>query len=163
MTAEQQTTDASVQRSITVRTNVERAFRIFTEGFDTWWPRSHHIGNSPMRRAIIEPFVGGRCYAEQVDGTDCPWGQVITWDPPHRLVFAWQITHEWSYEPDLARSSEVDVRFTPQPDGSTRVDLEHRGFDRMGPAGASMRTAVESSKGWGDLLQLFAARVETAN
>lgn len=158
-----QTTDASVQRSVTVKTSVEHAFRIFTEGFDTWWPRSHHIGKSPMKKAVIEPFVGGRCYSEQVDGTDCPWGLITAWEPPHRLVLAWQITHEWGYEPDLTKASEVEVRFTPQPDGSTRVDLAHRYFERMGAGGPAMKTAVEAPNGWDGLLTLFVERAETAN
>jgi len=50
-----------LRKSITVRTSQENAFRVFTEGFDSWWPRSHHIGKSPMTKAIIECHVGGRC------------------------------------------------------------------------------------------------------
>jgi uncharacterized protein YndB with AHSA1/START domain len=153
-------TDVPVRRSVTVKTGVEHAFRVFTEGFDTWWPRTHHIGKSPMTRGVIEPFVGGRMYSEQVDGTDCPWGQVTTWDPPHRFVFAWQINHQWGYEPDLTKASEVEVRFTPEADGSTRVDLEHRYFERMGSGAAAMRTGVGGEGGWGGLLKLFAEKVE---
>ena len=40
--------DTSVKKSIVVNTSVERAFEVFTSGFDSWWPRSHHIGKSPM-------------------------------------------------------------------------------------------------------------------
>src|SRR5471032_1520947 len=131
--------DASVKKSITVNASVEHAFQVFTSGFDGWWPRSHHIGKSPMTASFIEAGVGGRCYARQEDGTDCDWGQILMWDPPHRFVIAWQITAEWRYEPDLAKSSEVDVRFTAEPGGGTRVDLDHRHFERMGPAGETMR------------------------
>ncbi len=159
----EQTINAPVRRTVMVKTSVERAFRVFTEGFDTWWPRTHHIGKSPMKKAIVEPFVGGRCYSEQEDGTDCPWGQVTAWDPPHRLALAWQITHDWGFEPDLAKASEVEVRFTPQADGSTRVDLEHRHLDRHGAGANAIKTAVESPNGWGGLLALFAERAEQAN
>jgi len=149
---------ASVRRSITVQLPVERAFQLFTDGYDSWWPRTHHIGKSPMKRAIIEGKPGGRCYSEQEDGSDCPWGEVLVWEPPKRLVLAWQITHEWGYEPDLSKASEVEVRFTPEPDGTTRVDLEHRHFERHGPGSDSIRTAVSSEGGWGMLLGLFAKR-----
>ncbi len=162
MTATIDQTTAPVRKSITVKADVERAFRAFTEGFDTWWPRSHHIGKSPMKKAIIDPFAGGRCYTQQEDGTDCQWGSVIAWEPPRRLVLAWQITHEWGFEPDLSKSSEVEIRFTPEGGGATRVDLEHRHFERMGPGGASMRTSVSSEGGWGSLLQMFAARATEA-
>jgi uncharacterized protein YndB with AHSA1/START domain len=149
---------APVVKSITVKASVEHAFRVFTEGFDTWWPREHHIGKSPMKKAIIEGFVGGRCYNEQTDGTDCPWGSILAWDPPHRFVMAWQITPQWQFEPELSKSSEVEVTFTPLADGTTRVDLEHRHFERHGEGGDSMRTMVDGGMGWQALLGLFAAK-----
>jgi uncharacterized protein YndB with AHSA1/START domain len=152
--------DASVKKSITVNTSVQHAFDVFTKGFDGWWPRGHHIGKSPMTEAIIEPRVGGRCYMKQEDGSDCDWGQILEWDPPHRVVLAWQITQEWGYEPDLARSSEVEIRFTPEPGGGTRVDLEHRHFERMGPGGDTMRVGVGAEGGWSSLLDLFKAQAE---
>ena len=154
-----QTSVAPVRKSITVKAGAERAFEVFTQGIDTWWPRTHHIGKSPMKKAIIEGRAGGRCYSEQVDGTDCDWGEVLVWEPPRRFVMAWKITHQWGYEPDVNKASEVEVRFTPVEGGSTRVDLEHRYFERHGAGGAVMRTAVDSTGGWNDLLQLYAAQV----
>jgi uncharacterized protein YndB with AHSA1/START domain len=155
--------DTSVRKTITVKASAEQAFHVFTEEFDTWWPRSHHIGKSPMRKAIIEGHTGGRCYSEQVDGTECPWGQILVWEPPRRFVMAWQINAQWQYEPDLAKSSEVEVNFTPESGGITRVELEHRYFERMGPSGNTMRIGVDSPGGWGSLLQLFITRVEQEN
>ena len=155
------TVEATLHKSITVKASVERAFQVLTEGFDTWWPREHHIGTSPMKKAIIEGFPGGRCYIEQMDGTDAPaWGEITAWDPPHRLMIAWKITPQWGLESDLAKTSEVEVTFTPQADGSTRVDLEHRHFDRHGEGWESMRTQVDSPGGWGTLLDLYAAAVQ---
>jgi uncharacterized protein YndB with AHSA1/START domain len=134
MTADQ-TSDAPVRNSVTVKASIERAFRVFTGELDTWWPRTHHVGKSPMKKAIIEGRLGGRCYSEQIDGTECDWGTVLVWEPPSRFAIAWQVNYaEWQPEPDLAKSSEVEVRFTAEPDGSTR--------------------------GWGSLLQLYTARVE---
>jgi uncharacterized protein YndB with AHSA1/START domain len=153
-----QSTVAPVRKSITVQATIEHAFRVFTEEFDSWWPRSHHIGKSPMKRAIVEGKPGGRCYSEQVDGTECDWGRVLVWEPPHRFVMAWQIDGQWQFEPDLAKSSEVEVRFTREAEGSTRVDLEHRHFERHGADAPAIRTAVDSQGGWGGLLDLFAAR-----
>jgi uncharacterized protein YndB with AHSA1/START domain len=161
MTSTVQPTDTTpVRRTITVKASQQRAFQVFTEGFDTWWPRTHHIGKSPMKKGIIEGRVGGRCYTQQEDGTDCEWGSITAWEPPMRLVMAWQITPTWGYEADVAKSSEVEIRFTPQSDGSTRVDLEHRNFERLGPAGANMRFAVDAAGGWTGTLALFAAQVE---
>ena len=46
--------------------------------------------------------------------------------------------------------------------GMTRVDLEHRYFERHGPSGAMARMAVDSPNGWTGVLQLFVARMERA-
>jgi uncharacterized protein YndB with AHSA1/START domain len=150
--------ETPVRKSVTVQASIDKAFRVFTEGIDTWWPRTHHIGKSPMTKGVIEGFAGGRCYSEQADGTDCDWGKILLWEPPSRFVMAWQVTHTWGYEPDLAKASEVEVRFTPEPDGSTRVDLEHRYFERHGEGWEVMRTSIDSPGGWGGLLALYAAK-----
>lgn len=149
---------APVRKSVAVQTNAAEAFRIFTDDFDSWWPRSHHIGSSPMKRAVIEGHVGGRCYSEQEDGTDCPWGSILVWDPPKRFVFAWQIGADWKFQPNLDKSSEVEVRFIPVGANETRVELEHRGFERMETGGEAMRTGVNGEMGWEDLLKLYAQR-----
>jgi uncharacterized protein YndB with AHSA1/START domain len=154
------TSEGSVCRSVTVKATPRHAFEVFTSGFDSWWPRSHHIGKSPMKRAILEPRLGGRCYSKQEDDTDCDWGEITLWEPPQRFVMAWKITPQWHYEPDVAKSSEVEVRFTPLPDGTTRVDLEHRNFERLGEGWQKMRDGVSGTGGWNGLLQLFAAQAE---
>ncbi len=151
---------APVRKSITVKATAERAFQVFTERVDTWWPRTHHIGKAPMEKAIIEGRRGGRCYSEQIDGTECDWGSILVWDPPRRLVLAWQVTPNWEYEPEIAKSSEVEVRFTPEPHGFTRVDLEHRNFERHGTGAEAMRTIFDGPEAWNGMLRLFRSRAE---
>jgi uncharacterized protein YndB with AHSA1/START domain len=155
--------DAAVRRSITVKASRERAFEVFTAGIDRWWPRSHHIGKVPMKRCIVEGRAGGRCYSEQTDATECDWGQITEWEPPRRFVMAWKITADWQYQPDLAKSSEVEVCFTALADGSTRVDLEHRHFERMGAGWEAMHGMVNAEGGWGGLMQLFGTEAERSN
>lgn len=154
-------TDMAVHKSISVRASAERAFRAFTDEIDAWWPRGHHVGKTEVKKGFIEGRVGGRCYTEHIDGSIAEWGRVTTWEPPRRFVMAWLIDANWNCDPDISKASEVEVRFTPQPDGTTRVDLEHRHFERMGESGNNMRIAVGSPKGWGGLLALYAAYVET--
>jgi uncharacterized protein YndB with AHSA1/START domain/uncharacterized damage-inducible protein DinB len=153
-------TDAVVRKTLTVQASPARAFAVFTSGFDTWWPRSHHIGKAPMQAAFIEGRVGGRCYTTHTDGSECDWGRVLAWEPPHRLVVSWQIDGKWQFEPDLSKSSEVEVRFTSEPDGRTRVDLEHRHLARHGADAESIRTSVDSPNGWSSLLASFGGAAE---
>jgi uncharacterized protein YndB with AHSA1/START domain len=150
----------SVEKQITVHVPVEKAFAIFTEHFDTWWPRSHHIGAAEMDRAVLERRAGGRWYEIGTDGSECEWGRVVAWEPPGRLVLAWQINPQWQY--DSALVTEVDVRFTAVGPNTTRVDLEHRHLDRVGPDGAEFVAAISGDGGWGGLLKMFADAAEAA-
>ena len=151
-----------VRKSIRVRTTADRAFRVFTEEMDSWWPRTHHIGSSPMKRVIVEGRVGGSIYTQQEDGTDCAWGSVLAWEPPHRFVMAWRVRPDWQFEPELASCSEIEVCFTSADDGTTLVELEHRGFERHGAGAEQMRDEVNAEGGWGSLLELFGAKAEKA-
>lgn len=145
-----------VRKSVRVKADVARAFRVFTEEMDSWWPRTHHIGSSPLKRVVVEGRPMGAIYSEQEDGTDCPWGSVLTWEPPHLFVMAWQIRPDWQFEPDLSKCSEVQIRFTPADDGTTLVELEHRHMERHGAGWSKMHEQVNS--GWPGVMQLFAAK-----
>jgi uncharacterized protein YndB with AHSA1/START domain len=155
------TSDTTVRKTVSVRAGIEHAFDVFTAGFDTWWPRGHHIGKKPLQKAVIEPRVGGRCYGREADGTECQWGTVTAWEPPRRLVFAWQIDPTWQFDPDLTHASEVEVKFTSEANGMTRVDLEHRYFERHGNAFEQIRTGVAGPGGWGGLMQIFSRTANT--
>jgi uncharacterized protein YndB with AHSA1/START domain len=155
-----QGSETSIRRSVTVDVDREHAFAVFTEGFDTWWMRSHSIGAADMDTAIIEPRAGGRWYEKGVDGTECDWGHVIAWEPPARLVLAWQINGQWRFDPELV--TEVEVTFTAESGSRTRVDLEHRNLDRFGGAATEIRTIFESDGGWPGLLRLYADRAQAS-
>jgi uncharacterized protein YndB with AHSA1/START domain len=147
---------APVRKSVVVDASPPQAFAVFTSGINRWWPNNHSIGGpSPIRESIIEPFVGGRWYTRHEDGSDVVIGHVRVWQPAERLVVSWEISSEWKPDPRPALTSEVEVRFTAEPAGRTRVDLEHRNFERMGAAGGEkMRKDVDG--GWPHLLDLYA-------
>lgn len=144
----------SVRKQVTVDAPQERAFRVFTESFDTWWPREHHIGKAPMKKAVMEPKVNGRWFEIGEDGSECNWGKVLVWEPPKRIVLAWQISAEWQYDPSL--HTEVEVNFIAEGMRLTRVELEHRHLDRFGEAAEKMRGVFGSPGGWTGLLDRFA-------
>ncbi len=144
-----------VRKKLVVTTSAERAFRVFTEGIDRWWPREHHIGSSPLKRAVLEPRSGGRWYAVCEDGSECDTGKVLTWDPPRRLVLGWQITAQWKFDPSFL--TEVEVTFTPEGPKKTLVQLEHRNLERYGTDAAELRKGIDSPDGWGKTLESFAA------
>jgi uncharacterized protein YndB with AHSA1/START domain len=145
---------APVRKTIVVEATPARAFEVFTAGIDRWWPKSHGIGSAPPRESILEPFVGGRWYTKNQDDTESVVGHVSVWQPGERLVVSWEIDASWKPDARAAFASEVEVRFSAESEGRTRVDLEHRNFERMGPDGEKMRAAVEG--GWPGILALFA-------
>jgi uncharacterized protein YndB with AHSA1/START domain len=149
---------ASVTKSVVVNAPQERAFEVFTTGIDTWWPRSHHLGESPLKEFVMEPREGGGWYGICEDGTKSPAGHVIRWDPPSCVVIAWQINGEWRYDPDFV--TEVEVRFIPETGDRTRVELEHRNLDRFGVHQPQIIQAFTSDGGWTGLMQMFAAAAE---
>jgi uncharacterized protein YndB with AHSA1/START domain len=152
-----ETTGVAVRKTITVKAPQERAFRVFTEQFNTWWPREHHIGKAELAEAIIEPKVGGRYYERGVDGSECDWGQVLAYDPFDRVVLTWGLQGDWSYDADPARHSEIEVRFIPEGPDSTRVELEHKHIERHDSPEAVVR-GIDSPNGWNGLLVLYAEK-----
>ena len=147
-------TPAPVRRNIQVAVPRERAFEVFTAGIGRWWPKSHHIGAVDIDTLVFEPRAGGRWYERGVDGSECEVGKVLVWDPPARLVLAWQLTPDFKYDPNLI--TEVEVQFIAEGANSTRVELEHRNLERFGDRVDAMRQQIDGPGGWGDLLQLFA-------
>ena len=144
---------APIRKTLLLAATPAKAFEVFTAKFDRWWPRTHYIGTSPLVRATIEPGVGGRWYSTHENGQDAPWGEVLVWEPPHRLILAWRISHEWGYVPTLL--TEVEVQFIALDDKRTRVELEHRHLERMGDTPKVEETIRSMDQGWGMILGRF--------
>ena len=150
---------AAIRKSLTVAASPETAFKVFTEGFDRWWPKTHTIGKAALAKAVIEPREGGRWYGLDENGHEDEWGDVLAWEPPERLLLAWRINGLWTYDPQLL--TEVEVRFTALADGGTQVDFEHRGLERMGAGAEQTRDRMESPNGWGGILERFKQAAES--
>ena len=150
MTSAQAAVEA-VRKTVTVNCPVEHAFRTFTEGIGSWWPlHTHSIsvmddGSGAPETAVMEPRVGGRLFERTNDGRECDWGSVLVWEPPHRIAL------EWRVNPDNP-PTEIEVRFSADGDG-TRVELEHRGWDRFETRGPETRDGYNS--GWETVLGEF--------
>jgi uncharacterized protein YndB with AHSA1/START domain len=154
---------APVKKSLVVETSQAHAFDVFTNGIDRWWPKEHHLGETPVVKEIIEPRKGGRWYSTHRDGKEVITGHFLVWDPPRRIVFSWEISPRWKHEPDIALASEVEVRFIADGPARTRVELEHRKFEAMADVeGAkAMREGVDKEGGWSGILDLYRKAAET--
>ncbi len=139
-----------VRTSVRVARPPEEVFRVFTQEMGQWWPlQTHSIavdsleGKVRAETVVFDGWAGGHIYERMDDGREADWGHVLVWEPPHRVVFSWK--------PNLTRGphTEVEVRFSPEGAG-TRVDLEHRGWERLRPDRQPMRDTYET--GWPEVL-----------
>jgi uncharacterized protein YndB with AHSA1/START domain len=154
-----QASDTSVRTSTVVEAPIEQAFSVFTDGIGTWFPSEYNLLEVEIAERVFEPRVGGRVFDRGTDGSECHWARVLAYEPPDRVVISWDISPQWQIEPDPARTSEIEVRFTSEDPDRTRVELEHRNLDRHGVGWEGVRAGVESPDGWPLYLSRYAAVV----
>jgi uncharacterized protein YndB with AHSA1/START domain len=146
---------AVVRRQIVVAAPLDKAFTVFTERFGDIKPAEHNLLGAPIAETVFEPRVGGSIYDRATDGSECRWARVLVFEPPHRVVFSWDIGPTWQLETDPGNASEVEVRFVEEAPDRTRVELEHRHLDRHGPGWESVRDGVDDEQGWPLYLQRY--------
>ena len=150
-----QTHDTSVRSSVVVQAPIERAFKVFTEGFGRFKPREHNLLEVEIAETVFEPHAGGHLYDRGIDGSECRFARVLVYEPPNRVVLSWDISTQWQLEADLAKTSEVEVQFVPEAPDRTRVELEHRNLERHGEGWEGMREGVAGEDGWPLYLQRY--------
>jgi uncharacterized protein YndB with AHSA1/START domain len=157
-----QAQETSIKTDIVVDAPIDHAFRVFSERFDQIKPREHNMLQVDIAESVLEPRSGGRLYDRGIDGSECQWGRVLAYEPPARIVFTWDISPHWQIETDLDRASEVEVRFTEETPGRTRVTLEHRHLDRHGDGWQGLRDGVAGDQGWPLYLTRYAEQAQGA-
>jgi hypothetical protein len=145
----------SIRRQVVVGIGQQRAFELFTGDMTSWWPATHHIGTAPIAEVVVEPRAGGRWFTRHQDGSETSTGHVAEWEPYARVVLVWQLSAQWRFDPGLI--THVELRFVPEADDRTRVELEHRDLDRYGADADKMRATFEAPDAWDGLLGAYAA------
>jgi uncharacterized protein YndB with AHSA1/START domain len=148
--------EAVIRKSISVKVPAERAFSVFVENMEAWWPATHHIAANPFQAIFVEPRKGGRWYERDAQGNDCQWGYVLAWDPPQRVTFSWHLGADWKFNPDPAHASEVEIRFIAESPSLTRVELTHSAFERHGAGYEQLFTTMNGPGAWDTTLAEYA-------
>src|SRR5262249_48514832 len=120
-----QAAETSVRTSVVVEAPIERAFSVFTDDFGSFKPPEHNLLEVEIAETVFEPRVGGYLYDRGVDGSECRWARVLAYEPPNRVLLSWDISPQWQLETDIARTSEIEVRFVAEAPERTPVELEH--------------------------------------
>lgn len=154
-----QQSTTSVRHAVVVDAPIDQAFRVFTEEFGRFKPPEHNLLGVEIAETVFDTYVGGHLYDRGVDGSECRWGRVLVFEPPHRVVVSWDISPSWQIETDPARTSEVEVRFSADTAGRTKVELEHRDLERHGEGWESVRDGVDGDGGWPLYLHRYAELV----
>ncbi len=127
----------------------DHAFIVWTRRIGQWWPADHAVTAERDLAIVLEGRAGGRIFERTTAGVEHDWGEITAWEPPRRLAYLWHLRR------DRADATEVEIRFVPVDDATTRVEIEHRGWERLGADGASWRD--HNQGGWTTLLPHFTA------
>lgn len=128
---------------------VEHAFETWTARTSSWWPATHTVTGERGLEVVFEAREGGRIFERTPSGEEVDWGRITHWEPPRRLAYLWHI------RTDRADATEVEIKFTDLGDARTLVDIEHRGWERLGSRGPSWRDV--NLGGWNGVLPHFRA------
>jgi hypothetical protein len=133
---------------------VDHAFDVWTHRIADWWPADHTVSGEASLHVVLEPRVGGRIFERLATGVEHDWGEVTAWEPPSRLGYLWHLRR------DRADATEVEIRFVDRGDATTRVEIEHRGWERLGAEGEEWRD--RNRGGWATLLPRYQAAAGSA-
>jgi hypothetical protein len=141
---------APLKMAFDVACSAEHAFEVWTTRIGTWWPADHTVSGR-AERIVLQGGVGGRIYEQTQDGVEHEWGEVTRWEPPTQLAYLWHLGTERS------GATEVEIQFLPQGEAGTRIEIEHRGWERLGRSGDERRD--RNREGWASVLPHFEAAV----
>jgi hypothetical protein len=153
----------AIRHAMNVALDVRRAFELFTAEIGTWWPAKtgHHLGDLPAT-VVMDTGEGGRLYERDDESREFDWGRVRVWEPPGRVVLAWHLTPEWSFDPDPAKATEVEASFEGIDERRTLMSFEHRGFEVHGPAGRALHDSLGADDGWAEVLAEYGRAADAA-
>jgi uncharacterized protein YndB with AHSA1/START domain len=139
--------DASpIVKTIEIAAPCAVVFDMFVSNFGDWWPRARfsRTRGSVPQRVVLEARADGAIYEVAADGTKLPWGSVTAIEHNQRIVMDWHLGRPVS--------TVVDVTFAALAADRTLVRLEHRGWEKLEAAGASVERQGYAA-GWDLVLQ----------
>jgi uncharacterized protein YndB with AHSA1/START domain len=143
---------APIVKTVRVKAAPARAFDLFTQHMADWWPKGQTVGKNPHVAVVMEPKAGGQWFERDAEGNETHWGKVLAWEPPSRVLLAWQLNSQWTYDANF--QTEVELSFAAVDGGGTIVTLEHRQLERFGAD--AERHAASLRGGWPTKMQQFA-------
>jgi uncharacterized protein YndB with AHSA1/START domain len=138
-----------IRLSFEVECPVEHAFEVWTGRIAQWWPKDHTVSTEEDLTVVLEGRPGGRIFERRRSGVEHDWGKVTIWEPPNRLGYTWHLNR------DRSDATDVVIRFLARGEMTTQVEIEHRGWERLGADGETLRN--RNNGGWATLLPHYVA------
>ncbi len=130
---------------------VEHAFVVWTARIGLWGPRDRTVSAVDDLTVVLDGRPGGRIFERRSSGVEHDWGVVTVWEPPTRLGYTWHLDR------DRSDATIVEIRFVAHGATATRVEIEHRGWERLGADGVPWRD--RNRGGWATLLPHYEAAI----
>jgi hypothetical protein len=137
--------------SFEVACSADHAFEVWTSRIGTWWPPDHTVSGRGDLAIVLQDGVGGRIYERTPDGVEYDWGVVTRWNPPTQLAYRWHL------RTDPENATEVEIRFVAQGGQATRIEIEHRGWERLADGEHEWRE--RNRAGWDTLIPHFISEI----
>lgn len=110
----------TVENSVVVAADADRAWRALVEDVDAWWPRDHTWWGDDAT-LVIEPRAGG-CFCETA-GKRQALHLVVTHVDPGKLL---RMTGGLGPLQGMGLDGALEFRLAPADDGGTRITLWYR-------------------------------------
>jgi len=143
-------------KTVAVTAPPERAFAVFVDDVDAWWPLDGFSVGGASSSVAFERGPDGRAtrlVESLAAGGTADWGAVTRWDPPRAVAFTWHPGER------ADAATHVEVTFSPAGDG-TDVVLTHSAW---GERSDGERARATYDTGWELVLAPFAARAGAAS
>lgn len=142
-----------VRQSVIIDSSQAHAFDVLVRELAAWWPLDpfSYGGRANIREVTVQRRTGGRVTEHWHDGSRHDWGVILDWREPDGFTMTWNNTGE---------PTEVEIRLVALEPGRTRVEVVHRGWDKLTPAQLEAACALPGGysggafdQGWATILR----------
>lgn len=148
-------------KKIEIPLSKRRAFEVFVNDLNGWWPKEYTWSQEKLKQILIEPEKNGLCIEIGPYNFRCDWGRVTEFEKGDRISIKWQISPQRVPVPDPDKSSDVDVVFKEKTESETILELMHSNFENHGEGSEAYREAMNSEQGWDYILSRFVEYCKT--
>lgn len=141
-----------IVKVIEVPCSQEKAFGVFMNEMDSWWPLDRFsvsaMGGEAAKSIRVEGRQGGKIVEIGPSGSEHQWGTINSFEPHDFVSMDFHIPHPGQQD---EATSLVEVRFTALGNEQTRVELRQSNWEAFGEVAAMLHGGYGT--GWGIIFE----------